>query len=281
MFNAAYDRPYDTFFMGEGSDALLGVGMRLARVAAWLSNPVTVALLRKSLDKGPGRLRYRIGQLHDAASRLRMPVGPRSYALASAGSLTADELAETLGMDVVLTALEAKLRYVEERVEIETPPRDRVTSNFEYRHWAFTLADPLIVERHQAQGRGKALINPFGAPEVITAAHAVPPKRRYVRRLRGKYLVKEVLQRRLPSYPIDQRKGHTALPFQRFYETGPLSDVWDQYGVPAIFRGPARDRVVAGGRLTWQAIAYTVWDAHVAANPALMAHPASTERVIA
>jgi asparagine synthetase B (glutamine-hydrolysing) len=281
MFNAAYDRPYDTLFMGEGSDALFGVGMRLARVAAWLSNPVTVALLRKLQDKGPSRFRYRFGQLYDAASRLRMPVGPRSYALASAGSPTADELAETLGMDVVLAALEAKLRYVEERVEIETSPRDRVTSNFEYRHWAFTLADPLVVERHQAQGRGKALINPFGAPEVIAAAHAVPPTHRYVHRLRGKYLVKEVLQRRLPPYPVDQRKGHTAIPFRRFYEMGPLRDFWNQYDVPSMFRGAARDRVVAGGRLTWQAMAFAVWDAQVASHTSLAAHPAKTERTIA
>lgn len=275
MFSAAYDKPYDRFFMGEGADALFGVGMRLARVSSWLANPVAVAVLRRAKDRGPAHIRYRLGQIFDAASRLRMPVGPHSYALGSAGSPAAETLVDSLDTDVVTAALQSKLDYVDERVALETGPSQRVQHNFEYRHWAFTLADPILVERHQAQARGKALINPFGSPLVVGTALAVPVRQRYVKGLRGKWLVKELLRKRLPGYPIDQRKGNTALPLERFYHDGPLDRIWDRYDVPAVFTGKARDAVVAGNCLTWQAIAFAVWDTHVARNPALKPHPAT------
>lgn len=280
MFNVVYDLPYDTFVVGEGADALLGVAMRVSKVGGWLANPVGVALLNAAQNKGPRALRHRVDQLHDAAIRLSRPVGPRSYALGNAGSARADEIGRALGSDRVVAALQKRLDFVEERIEIETPPDKGRGRNIEYRHWVYALGDPLVTGRHQAQGRGKGLINPFGSQAVVEAALGVPPGIRYARGLRGKWIAKEVLKKRLPAYPIDQHKKPTAMPFERLYASGPLSDIWDRYDVPAVFTGEAKDEMISGNGLTWQAITYAVWDAHVASNRSLAPHPGSIYAVV-
>lgn len=272
-----YDGPYDTFLTGEGSDALFGVGMRLGKVSGWLSNPLAVAALGFAKKFGPAQLRHRLSQLHELAPRLAMEPGPRSYALGGAGSPIADQMGDILGMDIVVESLQDKLDFVEQRVELEAPAGDVKLRNHEYRHWAFTLADPVISERHKCQARGKAYHSPFGSAGVIETAIAVPVAIRYARGLRGKWLVKELLGRRSPGYPIDQRKKHTAIPFERYYADGPLQDIWDRYEIPEIFTGKSRDEMVAGNRLTWQAISYAVWDAHVGSNATLTPHRAAAE----
>lgn len=275
MFGVAYDAPFDTFFVGEGADALFGVGMRLATVSNWLANPVAIKVLGQARQKGPSRLRHRFDQLHDAALRLARPVGPRSYALGNAGAPVADDVAAALNTDTVLAALQARIDYVDKRLDIETAPDDRGGRNLEYRHWVYALGDAFIMGRHQAQGRGKALVNPFGSAAVVETALAVPPKIRYARGLRGKWMVKEVLKKRLPTYPIDRHKKHTAMPFERFYETGPMRSIWDRYDVPAVFTGKAKDEMVAGNGLTWQAVAYAIWKAQVGDDVSLTPHQGS------
>ena len=84
----------------------------------------------------------------------------------------------------------------------------------------------------------------------------------------------------MPGYPIDQQKGFTWIPFERLYASGPLQDIWEHYEVPEIFTGKLRDEVVKGNRLTWQAIAYAVWDAHIGSNASLTPHQAAIEAQI-
>lgn len=273
MFGAGYDKPYDGFFMGEGADSVFGLGMRLTQTARWLANPVAAALLAKVKDIGSGRLEYRLGQLHDGASRLRLAPGPRSFALGYAGSRFADEVGAVLGMERVLASLQSRLDFVGQRVEFEAPRTAYALRNIEVRHWISTTMGPAYLERHQAQGRGKAFYNIYFDPDVVAAAAAVPLSNRYVKRLRGKWMLKELLARRLPGYPVNQRKGPTGLPFNRLYESGSLRGIWDRYEVPDVFRGRHRDAVVKGNSMTWRALTYAVWEAHVASNPSLVPHP--------
>lgn len=280
MSTAIYEGPYDAFFTGEGSDALFGVGMRLAQVSKWLTNPMAVSLIGRAMKVGPAQLRHRLGQIYETAPRLAMAPGPRSFGVGNAGSATADRVGDLLGMDVVIAALQARLAYVHARVELESEQDDHVGLNQEYRHWSFTLADPVVAERHRSQARGKAYLSVYGAPEVVATALAVRPEERYARRLRGKWMVKELLARRAPNYPVDQHKKPTALPFGRFYASGPLRDIWDEYDVPEAFHGQARDDVVSGNQHTWHAITYAVWDAHIASNATLTPHPAGVEAEI-
>ncbi len=274
---AIYEGPYDTFFTGEGADALFGVGMRLGQVSSWLTNPVAVSLLGRAMKVGPARLRHRLGQIYETAPRLAMAPGPRSYGVGNGGAMVADQVGEVLGMEVVLAALQAKLDYVDARVELEGQEGDHKTRNQEYRHWSFTLADPVVGERHRSQAIGKAYHTVYGAPPVVETALAVRPAERYVHRLRGKWMVKELLARQAPSYPIDQHKKPTHIPFDRFYASGPMSGFWDEYDVPEVFTGKARDDVVRGYRLTWPAVIYALWDARIGSNATLTPHPARVE----
>jgi len=280
MSAAIYEGPYDTFITGEGADALFGVAQRLAQVSKWFTNPLAVSLLRQAIKVGPPQLRHRLGQIYETAPRLAMPPGPRSYGVGNAGAALADQVGEVLGMDLVIALLQAKLDYVDARVELESPQGDHKRRNQEYRHWSFTLADPIVGERHRSQGAGKAYHTIFGSQPVVEAALAVRAKERYAHGLKGKWLVKDLLAKRAPAYPINQRKKPTHIPFDRLYASGPMAGFWDEYDMPEAFTGKARDDVVRGNSLTWPAVIYAMWDVHIGSNATLTPHPARVEAEI-
>jgi hypothetical protein len=98
---------------------------------------------------------------------------------------------------------------------------------------------------------------------------------RYIRGLTAKWILKDLLDQRLPGYPSNQRKNATGLPFARFYRDGPLTTIWDTYDVPDRFEGEMRDELVASpSTSTWNAITYAVWEQRIARNRDLQPHEA-------
>lgn len=90
--------------------------------------------------------------------------------------------------------------------------------------------------------------------------------------LETKYLLKRLLQRRLPAYPVGQRKGYGALQFPDLYPNGPLAEVWERYPVPEAFATePDRSLLDVPSQATWNLIALAVWKQRIQQNPALEA----------
>ena len=107
---------------------------------------------------------------------------------------------------------------------------------------------------------------------VIKSALSIPVGKRYLRRAQGKYLLKHLLKRRLPSYPVNQPKGYMAVHFADYYRSGPLSEVWQNYEVPELFQGEYRDRLLNHpSQVTWNAITLAIWKDKIARNAQLQA----------
>lgn len=274
VFESVFDGPYDTLFIGEGADSMFGLSPRLTVIGGWFANPIGIPLLTAVDRFAPDRFRYRTGQLAEAARRLAIPLGARSFALGGAGGKNADLAIELFGPDPVIEVLETKLAYTRQRIELETPADDSKAINAEIRHWIFTLADAMIVERHQAQARGKRLVTPFVDPGVVDISQQMPATERYFEGFSGKWLLKEILKTRLPGYQVNRRKQHTSLPFDRYVQTGPLADFWDHYDIPPEFTGTHRAAILAGGGLNWQAMTLAMWRAQIADDNSLTPHPA-------
>ncbi len=117
---------------------------------------------------------------------------------------------------------------------------------------------------------------PFITGAVVATALEVPAADRYIKGMRNKYLLKDLLQKRVPTYPVDQRKGFTNVPFSRYYKEGPLSRVWERYEVPDFIESDlARKIVQAGNWMTWNAVSYAILKKRVLDNSDLAPVPGS------
>jgi hypothetical protein len=81
---------------------------------------------------------------------------------------------------------------------------------------------------------------------------------------RVKHLLKDLLTRRLPGYPVDQPKGSSGLPFVRFWSEGPLKDAAKRYPLPDFVDPGLRKRLVEQpGWLARNAFTLALWEARV------------------
>ena len=104
----------------------------------------------------------------------------------------------------------------------------------------------------------------------------MPARKRYYKGFTGKWMLKELLTRRVNGYQVNKRKLATGLPFERYFEAGPLTGVWDQYEIPAVIPEELRSGVrTSPSPLTWKAITHAIWERRVLSNHHLEPHPAA------
>jgi asparagine synthase (glutamine-hydrolysing) len=265
------------YVVGEHGDSIFGLGGRRARIAWWLRSPLARGLLRLAVPRLPGELRERLAGLDEVAEQLRRdPASPLGHP-AQRNLYTDPELAEAIfGPERVRDRLVANWDYMVGRVVLAAPANDLFLRHLEAARWIGALDDVILPQRHLAQAKGKAVVSPFAAQEVVASALAVPIGQRYLRGLQDKYLLKRLLKRRLPGYPVNQRKLSTELPFARYYTDGPLAEVWERYALPDFIYGRLRGRIVEEPSwVTWNAITWAIWSARVARNPELEGIPTS------
>ena len=268
-------QPYDTFIVGHGADSAFGMSLKLARFASWFRGRGVRGAVAKTAPHVPGHLGYRMRQVAPMATGFaKDPLDPDGYA-GNIRTFGDTSLFEKLVDPSLITAVKKdQLEYVLRRVDRTADPNSAFLSHIELAHWAMVFVNPLLLERLAAHSVGRRIIGPYSDAATILELARVPVDERYVRGLRAKWILKDLLKKRLPDYPSDQRKKATALPFERFYRDGPLAGIWDQYEVPDIFTGKDRDAVVAEpSTSTWNAITYAVWKKRIADNPTLRPHP--------
>ncbi len=268
-----FRRPETTFVVGEGADSAFGEGLRLARVANWFSSSPARAALRVA-GLAPEPIGRRAAQVRHEAELLAHPLtAARGYAGTTLAGGDPSDAAEMLGDAVVDGILARHVAMTLDRVRMETPGRRRFFAHVELAGWRLVFGDLPRLDRQMAQGLGKRAVFPYIEPGVIAVLLRVPPDARYVRGLRSKWILKELLRRRLPGYPVHQRKNATGLPFARFYTSGPLAGVWERYRVPDVVDGFAHllDRP---SKVAWNAITHAVWEDRIVNSPDLEPHPA-------
>jgi hypothetical protein len=114
--------------------------------------------------------------------------------------------------------------------------------------------------RQLAQAYSKSLVTPFTSARLASDVLEMPVVDLYVKGSQGKHLLKRLLQERLPSYPAWPREAYLHVSFERHYQSGPLSDIWERHQ-PPDFLNPASQSHILGkaSALIWHAIAYAVW----------------------
>ncbi len=267
-------QPDDAFIVGQGADSAFGMSLKLTRFASWFRWPGLRGVLSSTAPYVPGHLGYRLRQVAPIATGFsKEPLDPDGYA-GNTRLFGDTSLFQSLADPAIITEVKVdQLEYVTRRIERAADPKSTFFSHIELAHWMVVFGNPILLEQQVAHARGNRIIAPYLDSLVLSELARVPIEERYVQGLRAKWILKDLLGQRLPGYPINQRKKATALPYERFYEHGPLTGIWDRYDVPDIFRGKKRDALVAApSTSTWNAITYAMWEQRVARNPELRGH---------
>ena len=271
--------PYRTFIDGHGADSAFGSNLRHVRMFSWVRWPGVSTGIKKAGDILPGslgrRARYAGGV---AVSLSKDPLDPdgRGGHTRTFGDVSLYE--SIVGEEALRQQRREQLDFLLERVDLEATDEGPFLAHTEIVQWMVTLAGAVMRDRMMAQARGALISGPYGDWRVLNELARVPVTERYITGLRAKWLLKELLLERVPDYPVDQRKKATALPWRRFYEQGPLKDIWDRYDVPDLFQGADRDQLINNPTITtWNAITYAVWEERIAKNPDLKPFPAVEE----
>ena len=260
LLGSAFKSDFRKFIMGERADALFGMTGRVARIAAYFAFPLGVLFLKAVTAPIPASARVRWHLLAATAAKLsRAPEDPFGFGCQSTVWTEFGLMDRIFDPALVRERLKRRREYLIERVDLSAR-RGRYKRHLECAQWLeYLCEDTVMLFRHFANAYGKSVFVPFITGAVVATALEVPADHRYIKGMRNKYLLKDLLQKRVPKYPVDQRKGFTDLPFSRYYKEGPLSRVWERYEVPDFIEpGLAREVVQAGNWMTWNAICYAV-----------------------
>ena len=273
-----YQHHFDKYIVGQFAGSVFGKdGSHKTRLAWYFHSRPGLHLVDAAKALAPRALKPRLESLAKLARGLqREPGSPYGHAGQHCVYSDLPLATAVFGPERVRARLEERIDYALRRIELSAPRDDRFLRHLELDQWIEIFSDQMLPNRHLATAHGKTVVAPYAAGPLLSCALKVPVAQRYLRGFEAKYLLKEVLRKRLPSYPTSQRKLATALPFRRYYESGPLARVWERYAVPDFFEGEARARVVEQPSwMTWNAITYAIWEDRVAKNPDLAPIPSS------
>lgn len=276
MMNQAFEAYSDRrYVMAVGADSIFGnVPVRGPRYADWLSpllgTRLTWGLTRLTPDTVSGFIEW-LTELDEQLDR--SPADPRSYAHQYATYTNPEYTARLFDESLVADRIQAQTEYVTERVP-DDATKSRFARQAEARHMNLVFGHRVGARwRQLAMAHGNTLTNPFETKSMIETSLSVPAERRFVpgkrrcHNLSTKYLLKRLLRRRLPGYPVGQPKGAGILPYRRYRESGPLESVFETYDLPSFISDDQREAVLSqGGRQSWNLLTYAVWRDRVLEN---------------
>lgn len=265
--------------VGTGADGAFGSGRGIRRVASMLSGEMGRRALR-SAEWMPGPLGYRAKQIGAYAKLFaEAPDSPNGYAGRTLGSSGDNSgLARMFGDEAILELNRQRLQTVYDRVELETTEQDGFLRHIELSNWQYVLADPALVASHVALANGKVYHQPYSSWSVISDHVKMPARIRYYKRFFGKWVLRELLAKRLPEYRVTKPKLFTGLPFERYFEDGPLTGIWERYEIPDVVPTELHDEVrTRPTPLSWKAMTHAAWRQTVVTNSQLQPHPAVLE----
>ncbi len=276
LWPTALGTDHDIFLSGERADSYFcGASTREAITAYWLNKFVPFLISREEApfwaQKGS------LNALWTAAKRMARATDDvySAVSLVSCGDYTnIPWLIEQFGQDKVEARLANRLDYVRNRMETNAIPENDLYARVHLSAWTSSMSvEELSRLRQMAHSLGKVVHSPFSAGRVVQTSMEIPVHKRYQKNFKNKYLLKALLKRRLPEYPINQKKGVTGLDFKSFYQSGPLSSIWERYPVPDFvpvdWSDAAKKAAVSprgsGGvpTLTWNVANLAIWEQEV------------------
>jgi asparagine synthetase B (glutamine-hydrolysing) len=270
------NQPYGVIVFGQCADSAFGMSLKLSRFSSWFRHPGIRHAVSGIAPRLSGNLGYRMGQVAPKAEGFSRDLfDPEGYAGNSRTFGDTSLFQKTTDRSTVARVKAEQLEYAAKRVDLSADPGSPFFSHIELSHWMVVFGNAIMLPRLMAQSRGRRISAPYCEADVLTELATIPVEERYIRGLTAKWILKDLLDQRLPGYPSNQRKNATGLPYERFYRDGPLTTIWDTYDVPDRFEGEMRDELVASpSTSTWNAITYAVWEQRIARNRDLQPHEA-------
>jgi asparagine synthetase B (glutamine-hydrolysing) len=282
IFQLTFQFAAASFVNGEYADILFGLKPSLDYATAFgqrrlLNIAGTLGLTRllpPNKAQGLGRRIERLGRI-EAPVEDWQGLGAR-YAVYTNPAL----VERILGVAKVQQRIEERAAYAAARFCSEERDANPLFAHLEFGHMlTFHCGDGVSRWRQMAHAHGKSLLLPFISRSVVAEALAVPRTHRYIANGRVKYLLKDLLKRRLPTFDIDAPKIGGDLPFTRYLASGPLTEAFDRYAITDLVdRQTADASRAAPDWLTWNLLTLAIWRDEVLADSTLA--PLSGTRVL-
>ncbi|SDY17577.1 Asparagine synthase [Evansella caseinilytica] len=146
---------------------------------------------------------------------------------------------------------------------------------------AFLCDDTLSNWRQLAYANGQTIYSPFVSSRLVQAAFSVAPQLRYAYGTATKPLIKKLLKSRLPQYDVTLPKGGSGLPRTRYCRSGPLKNIFQQYGIPPILDKSSEwillEPAWETSHFVTAVATYAIWKERVATNPDIRMLPGTRQ----
>ncbi|MDB2253530.1 asparagine synthase C-terminal domain-containing protein [Halorubrum ezzemoulense] len=261
MRQTVAETPHKTYFNGQLADGIFGVGSAVGYQIAWMTRHFNHYL---------PSIYSQIDQLKQLSAELKRPVSDEHGAGMQFVIHSDEERVEDIvGETAVRNSKIRRFQYVRDRLSFDDT--SGYGPHMHVGHFIDFFQDNTVTPwRHAAHAHGKSLQTPFAAKKVVETVLSVPREKRYTNRFENKYLLKDLLNERLPGYNTKKSKGSSALPEERYLKRGPLSEAFEKYSIPEFVPSASHDKIRTGvDHTSWYALAYAVWRDRILTNPNL------------
>jgi asparagine synthetase B (glutamine-hydrolysing) len=278
MYADAFGHRAPAFLQGGRGDALFGAaGTRSALLAARCDGWADVVL--PAIGKLPvGTLSVRARKLLQTSRELRNdPLSPHGWAagMSSRGFTDEDIIVDAVGSSAVVDRLSRRLLYAASRLGPAGKAARAHYQHIELAHWIdYWCEDATAFIRQLALAHRKMIHLPFLTTPMVAMAMSVPTEERYAKGFAAKYLLKRALLRRVPRYPVHQKKGITSMRLPPTYQGERRAAIWEEYPVPDFIPERHRDAVRSFGTpVSHSALTLSMLMKRVMRNPKLARIP--------
>jgi asparagine synthase (glutamine-hydrolysing) len=250
------------FVTGEFADGLFGgFRMGIARYGAKLANPAIATTLRVMSLLPLSRIRNAAKlsrELHTP------PPTPGSIAFRSSQYGRLPTYLRFFSRSEIERRLIARYEYISQFLDFEFVDRTWCTYLEAGQKTSFFCEDVLSAWRQLASSYGKTVYSPFVAQQLYDTAMSIRLPLRYTDGRVTKHLLKKLLTKRLPTYPINQRKLSGVVPIPRYTSSGPLEHWQEQYPPPDFIDAATLDEMHKNDQgALLHTLIYSVWRSRI------------------
>jgi asparagine synthetase B (glutamine-hydrolysing) len=263
------------FVQGGRGDALFGAaGTRSALLADKARALPFRAMLELAARIPAHPVSERARRLLQTSRRMEEdPASPLGWAagMSSIGYTDLPAVRDAVGAELVTERYAKRLLYAQSRLGGASERASHLGRHLELAHWIdYWCEDATAFARQLGLAHRKSVHMPFLAAPLVRAAMTIPLDERYIRGLNVKYLLKDVLKRRLPAYPVNQKKGITSMRLPSRYKGEDRAAVWEDYPLPSLIPERHRQRILSfHSPMSFCALTYAMLDRRVLRNPHL------------
>ncbi|MDQ0257044.1 asparagine synthase (glutamine-hydrolyzing) [Evansella vedderi] len=185
-----------------------------------------------------------------------------------------DMVMDVLGENIVQERMVNRLSYVRDRIIVDQNEENKLFAHCELGSMInYFCGDAMSIWRQLAYLNRKTIYSPFVSQRIASISVAIPASKRYFseEKWEAKYILKELLKRKLPLYNRNKKKGLEEISKAKFCQTVPLHVVNQKYNFPEILETTHRKLVLnptlETNNIVTALITYAIWQKRILKNP--------------